>query len=310
MKFVDSVRGRAGSRRRRDRDRPLRRQRRRRRGRPRALSRRRPRARPELFPVRHHARAARDAALSARRRCRSRKCARSRASSRSTSPTRPTARTSASCRPAITSDMIERLMPGASEPGDIVHVDGRVLGRHSGILHYTIGQRRGLGVAAGGTALCRRARRGDGARGRRARARRSRRRASSCAISTGSAPAGSRTFPAEGLEVAARVRSTRPPAPARLFADAHVALRGAGIRGFAGPGLRDLRFDATRMRACSAAVSFSATPSDEGAEGAAMAVDDEDSVFGKPRPKPAVHVARPDPRRPLRARNSPSASRR
>ncbi len=46
------------------------------------------------------------------------------------------------------SDMIERLMPGAAIPGDIVHVDGRVLGRHAGIVHYTIGQRRGLGVAA------------------------------------------------------------------------------------------------------------------------------------------------------------------
>ena len=46
------------------------------------------------------------------------------------------------------SQMIERLLPGASEPGDIVHVDGRVLGRHGGILHFTIGQRRGLGVAA------------------------------------------------------------------------------------------------------------------------------------------------------------------
>ena len=46
------------------------------------------------------------------------------------------------------SDMIERLLPGASISGDIVHVDGRVLGRHAGIVHYTIGQRRGLGVAA------------------------------------------------------------------------------------------------------------------------------------------------------------------
>ena len=33
-------------------------------------------------------------------------------------------------------------------PGNIVHVDGRVLGQHPGILHYTVGQRRGLGVAA------------------------------------------------------------------------------------------------------------------------------------------------------------------
>jgi tRNA-uridine 2-sulfurtransferase len=42
--------------------------------------------------------------------------------------------------------VIERLRPGAAEPGDIVHVDGRVLGRHAGIIHYTIGQRRGLGA--------------------------------------------------------------------------------------------------------------------------------------------------------------------
>lgn len=45
-------------------------------------------------------------------------------------------------------DTIERLRPGASEAGDIVHVDGRVLGRHEGIIHYTIGQRKGLGIAA------------------------------------------------------------------------------------------------------------------------------------------------------------------
>ena len=45
------------------------------------------------------------------------------------------------------SDIIERLRPGAAEPGEIVHVDGRILGEHQGILHYTVGQRRGLGVA-------------------------------------------------------------------------------------------------------------------------------------------------------------------
>ncbi len=46
--------------------------------------------------------------------------------------------------------VVERLRPGAAEPGDIVHVDGRILGRHDGIIGYTVGQRRGLGV--GGTA--------------------------------------------------------------------------------------------------------------------------------------------------------------
>ncbi|MGI8851716.1 MAG: tRNA 2-thiouridine(34) synthase MnmA [Methyloceanibacter sp.] len=44
--------------------------------------------------------------------------------------------------------VIERLRPGAAEEGDIVHVDGRVLGRHGGIINYTIGQRKGIGVAA------------------------------------------------------------------------------------------------------------------------------------------------------------------
>jgi len=45
--------------------------------------------------------------------------------------------------------VIERLRPGASGPGEIVDLDGRVLGRHGGIIHFTVGQRRGLGVATG-----------------------------------------------------------------------------------------------------------------------------------------------------------------
>jgi tRNA-uridine 2-sulfurtransferase len=44
--------------------------------------------------------------------------------------------------------VIERLRPGAAEAGEIVHVDGRMLGRHGGIINYTIGQRRGIGVPA------------------------------------------------------------------------------------------------------------------------------------------------------------------
>ncbi len=42
--------------------------------------------------------------------------------------------------------VIEKLRPGAAEPGEIVHVDGRVLGEHKGLIHYTVGQRRGLGI--------------------------------------------------------------------------------------------------------------------------------------------------------------------
>ncbi len=44
------------------------------------------------------------------------------------------------------SDIIERLKPGAKQPGEIRHADGRTLGRHDGIINYTIGQRKGLGL--------------------------------------------------------------------------------------------------------------------------------------------------------------------
>jgi len=44
--------------------------------------------------------------------------------------------------------LVERLRPEASGPGDIVDRSGRVLGRHNGITHFTVGQRRGLGVSA------------------------------------------------------------------------------------------------------------------------------------------------------------------
>jgi len=42
--------------------------------------------------------------------------------------------------------VIEKLRPGAAEPGDIVDSGGLVVGRHAGVLHYTVGQRRGLGI--------------------------------------------------------------------------------------------------------------------------------------------------------------------
>ena len=45
--------------------------------------------------------------------------------------------------------VVEKLRPGAIEPGEIVHVDGRTMGRHDGIINFTVGQRRGLGVATG-----------------------------------------------------------------------------------------------------------------------------------------------------------------
>ena len=42
--------------------------------------------------------------------------------------------------------VVQKLRPEAGEPGDIVHVDGTVLGRHEGIIHFTVGQRRGLRI--------------------------------------------------------------------------------------------------------------------------------------------------------------------
>jgi tRNA-uridine 2-sulfurtransferase len=46
-------------------------------------------------------------------------------------------------------EVIRRMHPEALQGGEIVHLDGRVLGRHDGIVNYTVGQRKGLGIAAG-----------------------------------------------------------------------------------------------------------------------------------------------------------------
>ncbi|WP_085557308.1 tRNA 2-thiouridine(34) synthase MnmA [Azospirillum agricola] len=43
-------------------------------------------------------------------------------------------------------EVVAKLRPGSVEPGEIVHIDGRVLGRHRGVVHYTVGQRKGLGI--------------------------------------------------------------------------------------------------------------------------------------------------------------------
>jgi len=113
------------------------------------------------------------------------------------------------------SDVIERLKPGAAEPGEIVHLDGRVLGRHAGILHYTIGQRRGLGVAAGEplyvVAL-------DAGRARVVVGPREALRTERVLLRDFNwlGDVALAALSAEGIDLYARVRSTRPPAPARL----------------------------------------------------------------------------------------------
>lgn len=47
--------------------------------------------------------------------------------------------------------VVTKLRPEAAEPGDIVDINGKVLGKHDGIIHYTVGQRKGLGLGGGET---------------------------------------------------------------------------------------------------------------------------------------------------------------
>lgn len=46
-------------------------------------------------------------------------------------------------------DIVRKIRPEGDLPGDIIHMDGRVIGQHKGIINYTIGQRRGLGIGGG-----------------------------------------------------------------------------------------------------------------------------------------------------------------
>jgi tRNA-specific 2-thiouridylase len=43
-------------------------------------------------------------------------------------------------------EIVKRVRPDAARAGEIVHVDGRAVGRHDGVIHFTVGQRKGLGV--------------------------------------------------------------------------------------------------------------------------------------------------------------------
>jgi tRNA-uridine 2-sulfurtransferase len=112
-------------------------------------------------------------------------------------------------------DVIERLRPGAGQPGSIVHLDGRVLGRHDGVIHYTIGQRKGLGIATGEPLYVIRI---DAARlevvvGPREALQRN---SVSLRDLNWLGDMALQDLPQAGLEVAVRVRSTRPPRPAML----------------------------------------------------------------------------------------------
>jgi len=110
------------------------------------------------------------------------------------------------------STVINTLRPGASGPGEIVHLDGRVMGRHEGIAHYTIGQRKGLGVAAAEPLFVAAL---DAARARVVIGPRD-------ALATHMVRLrdvnwlGDGPLPEAGLEIAARIRSSGAPTLARL----------------------------------------------------------------------------------------------
>lgn len=110
--------------------------------------------------------------------------------------------------------VIEKLRPGAAEPGEIVDTDGNVLGKHRGVIHYTIGQRRGLGIGGLGDPLyvvrldpeTRRVIVGPKE-----------------ALKTRIVPVTEVNWLGDGpfdgeIQIAARIRSTRPPRPAILRA--------------------------------------------------------------------------------------------
>jgi tRNA-uridine 2-sulfurtransferase len=114
------------------------------------------------------------------------------------------------------SQVVERLHPQAAQPGEIVHVDGRVLGRHDGIIHYTIGQRRGLGIAQGEPLFVVRL---DSATARVIVGPREALLTHVLALRDVNwlGEGELADLPEGGIEVWARVRSSQPPQPATLF---------------------------------------------------------------------------------------------
>jgi len=110
-------------------------------------------------------------------------------------------------------DVVKKLRPDAETPGEIVHLDGRVLGVHKGIVHYTVGQRKGLEI--GGLAEPLYVVAVDAARHRVIVGPRLALACASAAVREvnwlGDAPSS------EGVPVQVRVRSTTRPTPARFM---------------------------------------------------------------------------------------------
>jgi tRNA-uridine 2-sulfurtransferase len=110
--------------------------------------------------------------------------------------------------------LVSKLRPEAAEPGEVVDGEGRVLGRHGGIVHFTIGQRRGLGIASAEPLYVLRLE----PESRRVvvgpRAALGTRRVAMGGVNwLGPVP------PRDGLPVAVKLRSAQPPVAARLHLD-------------------------------------------------------------------------------------------
>jgi tRNA-specific 2-thiouridylase len=109
-------------------------------------------------------------------------------------------------------ELIRKLRPEGIAPGDIVDMDGRVLGRHEGIVHYTIGQRRGLGISGAEPLYVVKI---DAASRRVIVGPREALRQTEIRVS-GLNWLGDRPLGAEPQPVHARIRSARPPVPAEI----------------------------------------------------------------------------------------------
>ncbi|TVQ57055.1 MAG: tRNA 2-thiouridine(34) synthase MnmA [Rhodobacteraceae bacterium] len=144
--------------------------------------------------------------------------------------------------------VIEKLRPGAAEPGDIVDLAGRVVGEHRGVIHYTVGQRRGLGVGGGEPLYVVRL---DPAARRVVVGPRAALETRTFAIASvnwlGDAPF--EDAPREGRALAVKVRSTRPAADAIVTPtgpDRALVTLAAGETGVA-PGQACVFYDGTRV---------------------------------------------------------------
>ncbi|HET7848510.1 MAG TPA: tRNA 2-thiouridine(34) synthase MnmA [Pseudolabrys sp.] len=141
-------------------------------------------------------------------------------------------------------DVIERLKPGAAEAGEIVDLDGKVLGTHEGIINFTIGQRRGLGIAVGSALYVVQL---DAARRRVVVGPREALRTKSIVLrdvnwlGDGSIEAAA----SGGLDLFVKVRSTRAPQPALLRrVDDHYEVELAGGEDGVSPGQACVFYDA------------------------------------------------------------------